>query len=60
MRLYRLVHRLSLVAGPLLLLDGDFPAPRACPRPPRALWSELCQPCQPASTPRDGCQPIAL
>jgi hypothetical protein len=25
MRLYRLTHHLSLVAGPLLLLDGDFP-----------------------------------
>lgn len=25
MALYRLVHYLSLVAGPLLLLDGDFP-----------------------------------
>ena len=25
MALYRLVHHLSLVAGPLMLLDGDFP-----------------------------------
>jgi aminoglycoside phosphotransferase len=25
MRLYRLVHHLSLVAGPLLLIEGDFP-----------------------------------
>ena len=25
MALYRLVHHLSLVAGPLILLDGDFP-----------------------------------
>ena len=25
--LYRLVHYLSLVAGPLMLLDGDFPRP---------------------------------
>jgi hypothetical protein len=27
MSLYRLVHYLSLVAGPLMLLDGDFPQP---------------------------------
>ena len=27
MALYRLVHYLSLVAGPLMLLDGDFPRP---------------------------------
>jgi len=27
MSLYRLVHYLSLVAGPLMLLDGDFPRP---------------------------------
>jgi hypothetical protein len=25
LRLYRLAHHLSLVAGPLRLLDGDFP-----------------------------------
>ena len=27
MRLYRLVQHLSLVAGPLLLIEGDFPRP---------------------------------
>ncbi|MFE6624343.1 phosphotransferase family protein [Streptomyces sp. NPDC057740] len=29
LRLYRLAMRLSLVAGPLRLLDGDFPEPQA-------------------------------